>query len=524
MKLRPTQYTSSEEGGGDNDYSSINTTLVGKPSFESLQDRSDTITATIKPTIRPYKRVIEPNIFPEGGETVQKKNGNLPQRPKHFLKQMPATMPNSPLKNPGMPSMPLSATERLRSNSESIIQTNRVSRRMGMVGVRGDISSAAAERLCTVDEQKQVKHQRGYSHDSAAFDSAQRSGRNGSSRSPTERQPGQYFRRLSSLPEHKRTSLSSARVGEAARGILYAMSTLQGPIEEFVQSFGGQNGPHNKVEIALYNGNIHIGSLVCALEAYEEKDDGSTVDQVIDACYSCVAAFKQVLAMLQSTSRAIGAGIIGPDARYIRTLLLMVYGSYVEIQSSYEILRPLLINQQIVEGVTPSFNNAYAMGRHPSMSINPRLKSGSTASTTASVAASVILASQMANVPPPLPTPKYPDTFVMPPTPGQSQTMLLSAQLDGGFDRDEPLYGKFQAATNAAIITLPVIEREIKAAVAQNLQPSTTLKLREVSSLCMAGTEAARRLSKIKWEAIQNGDVNERRKFWEDTNKFTNVC
>lgn len=520
MKLRPVQYTSSEEGGGDNDYSSINTTLVGKPSVESFQDRSDMIATTIKPTIRPYKRVIEPSIFSEGGETVQRKNGNLPQRPKHFLKQMPATMPNSPLKNTGMPSMPLSVTERSRSNSESIIQTNRVSRRMGIVGVRGEISNAAAERLCTVDEQKQVKHQRGYSHDSAAFDSAQRSGRNGNSRSPTERQPGQYFRRLSSLPEHKRTSLSSARVGEAARGILYAMSTLQGPIEEFVQSFGGQNGPHNKVEIALYNGNIHIGSLVGALEAYEEKDDGSTVDQVIDACYSCVAAFKQVLAMLQSTSRAIGVGIIGSDARYIRTLLLMVYGSYVEIQSSYEILRPLLISQQISEGVTQSFNNIHAVGRHPQMSINPRLKSGSTASTTA---ASVILASQMANVPPPLPTPKYPDASVMPPTPGQSQAMLLSAQLDGGFDRDEPLYGKFQAATNAAIVTLPVIEREIKAAVAQNLQPSTTLKLREVSSLCMAGTEAARRLSKIKWEAIQNGDVSERRKFWEDTNKFTNV-
>lgn len=392
-----------------------------------------------------------------------------------------------------------------------------------MVGVRGEISNAAAERLCTVDEQKQVKHQRGFSHDSAAFDSAQRSGRNGSSRSPTEKQPGQYFRRLSSLPEHKRTSLSSARVGEAARGILYAMSTLQGPIEEFVQSFGGQNGPHNKVEIALYNGNIHIGSLVGALEAYEERDDGSTVDQVIDACYSCVAAFKQVLAMLQSTSRAIGVGIIGPDARYIRTLLLMVYGSYVEIQSSYEILRPLLIGQQISDGVTQSFNNAHAIGRHPPMPINPRLKSGSTTSTTPSVAASMALASQMINTPPPLPTPKHQDTFVMPPTPGQSQTMLLSAQLDGGFDRDEPLYGKFQAATNSAIVTLPVIEREIKAAVAQNLQPSTTLKLREVSSLCVAGTEAARRLSKIKWEAIQNGDMSERRKFWEDTNKFTNV-
>lgn len=455
---------------------------------------------------------------------MQKKNGSLPRRPKHLLQQIPATMPNSPLKSPAMPSTPLSATERSRSNSESIVQTNRISRRMGMVGTRGEVSNITAERLRTVDEQKQVKHQRGYSHDSAAFDSAQRSGRNGSSHSPTERQPSPYFRRLSSLPEGKRSSLSSARVGEAARGILYAMSTLRGPIEEFVQSFGDPNGPHNKVEIALYNGNIHIGSLVGALETYEEKDDVLTVDKLIDACYSCVTAFKKVLAMLQSTAKDIGIGIIGPDARYIRTLLLMVYGSYVEIQSSYEILRPLLIGQQVSENTIQSFNNAHTMARHQPIPINSRLKSGSTASTTASVAASVALASQMANTPPPLPTPKHQDTFVMPSTPGLSQPMLLSAQSDGGFDRDEPLYGKFQAATNAAIVTLPVIERDIKAAVAQNLQPSTTLKLREVSSLCVAGTEAARRLSKIKWEAIQDGDMNERRKFWEDTNKFTNVC
>lgn len=227
------------------------------------------------------------------------------------------------------------------------------------------------------------------------------------------------------------------------------MSTLQAPIEEFVQ--GADSA---KLEIALYNGTIHVGALVGALEGYEERDGEAEVDALLEACVACVAAFRQVLGVVQSAVREGGGG--GQDSRVVRTLLLMVYGSYVEVQSTYEVLRPLLGGG----------------GRKTEVG-------------------------QMA------PTP---------PTPGE-----------GGFDCDEPLYGKFRAATDAAIVTLPGIEREIRVAGGGGLQPSTGFKLREVAALCVTGTEAARRLSKIKWEAIQEGDVSERRRFWEDTNKFTNV-
>lgn len=381
--------------------------------------------------------------------------------------------------------------------------------------------------LRTVVEQKAPKHQRGYSHDSI-INSAGRSVKkmvgkpadevNGGSRgSPTEkeRQPGPYFRRLSSLPEHKRSSLSSARVGEAARGILYAMSTLQKPIEHFVQSSVDPNGPHHKVERALYNGNIHIGSLVGALEAYEEKDDEATVDQVVDACYSCVAAFRQVLAMLQSSSKELGAGAAGPDVRYMRTLLLTVYGSYVEIQSSYEILRPLLINHRPTPSVQ-SFNSVKSSmrGRQPLQLNNPGLR-------LASIPSASLMSSPYTT---PRGGPVGADYFSLPPTPGLgSLSSAVSQMSEGVFDHDEPLYGIFQAAIGAALSTLPVIEREIKAALGQSLQSSTSMKLRQVSSLCVNGADSARRLSKIKWEAIQEGDMNERRRFWEDTNTFTKV-
>lgn len=118
-----------------------------------------------------------------------------------------------------------------------------------------------------------------------------------------------------------------------------------------------------------------------------------------------------------------------------------------------------------------------------------------------------------------------PDYFSLPATPGlPNLSSGISQVSEGGFDQDELLYGTFQAAIGAALSTLPVVEREIKAALGQSLQPSTALKLKQVASLCVTGAEAARRLGKVRWEAIQEGDVGERRKFWEDTNKFTNVC
>ncbi|KAG0639569.1 RAM signaling pathway protein-domain-containing protein [Tuber brumale] len=515
--------SSSDEGGGDNDFSSLNTTVARTPSFESERPESSLS------TIKPLKLAGEATMPALNGP----QKGSLPRRPPQkqpTLSPSPA-LPTSALTSPPQSQINSGAnssqTERSRSNSESTVQAHRGNRRMGMLGPRKTSTVTAPEGLRTVEEQKTLKHQRGYSHDSV-IDSAQRSAQmgkpvDGSSRSPTdkERQPGPYFRRLSSLPEHKRASLSSARVGEAARGILYAMSTLQRPIEQYVQSAGDPNGgPHHKVERVLYNGNLHIGSLVGSLEAYEEKDDEAAVDKVVDACCACLAAFKQVLNMVQSDSREIGAGMVGADARYMRTLLLMVYGSYVEIQSSYDIIKPLIMGQAS-DSTLRSYNPGNLIARYPPNSNgNLRLKSASTASSTTSIATSVVSISQSAAVPPALPTPRG-DTFAVPPTPGFQSN--LSHSSDGGFDHDEPLYGKFQAATAAALSTLPIIDREIKTAVTQNLQPSTTLKLREVSSLCATGAEAARRLSKTKWDAIRDGDIIERRKFWEDTNKFTNV-
>jgi hypothetical protein len=409
-------------------------------------------------------------------------------------------------------------TERSRSNSESTVGTNRDKRRgMPPPPRAGSVPRKPAfnpQSLRPVDE-KPFKHTRGYSHDSV-IDGGAQANAHVPARSPTgdERRPGQYFRRLSSLPEHKRSSLSSARVGEVARGILYSMSTIQHPIDQYVQSTGESGGTESKVGRALYNSKTHVSSLVSALEAYDAKDNEPAVQKVLDACQSCIAAFRQVLAMLQSSLKELGPGGNCPDVRYARTLVLIIYGAYVEIQCSYDILRPLMLTHSITDANARagSLTSRHAQGIYMPYA---RQNAGSNASLTDSGASAM-------SIPPPLATPRSIDFFAVPPTPGL-QPGLNSRNSGIGFDQADALYQKFLAATTAALSTLPQIDRDIKSSGTQSLQPPVALKLREISSLCMSGCDAARRLSKIRWEAIQEGDQGERKKFWDDTNKFTQV-
>ncbi|KAI5778241.1 RAM signaling pathway protein-domain-containing protein [Geopyxis carbonaria] len=510
---------SSDEGDGD--LSSFNHSFSRTPSFESE--------ATEEPqTVRPLRlNSLQVDATSKINGPLKGPSTGFGRKHKNFSSSSINSMNNntSPVLNtssfsPNRPEPPQSAVslslqaERNRSNSESTVGSIR-EKRKGMLPPSRPTPPAPRPKPTIVEsrlgDDKPPKHTRGLSHDSLVGGATNN---NAPSKSPTdpEKRPGQYFRRLSSLPEHKRSSLSTARVGEAARGILYAMSTLQKPIEQYVQSTADPGGPHEKVERALYNGNIHVGSLVSALEAYEEKDDEPSVQKVIDACHACVAAFRQVLGMLQSSMKELGTSSSGPDIRYCRTLLLMLYGSYIEIQTSYEVLQPLLLAQTISDGSTNLRSGSLTSRQQPIM--NVAMFPSTTGSNTDSGT------SQSAHMPPA--TPRSGESFHIPQTPATLPSST-SQQSDSGFDQEDALYQKFQAATTAAITTLPQIDLEIKSAATQNLQPHITLKLREVSTLCISGTDAARRLSTTRWQAIQEGDVNERRKFWDETNKFTQV-
>lgn len=411
--------------------------------------------------------------------------------------------------------------ERSRSNSESTIQNARANKRMGNIFPRG-------EKLGTVDEVKTSKHHhvRGYSHDSII--ETQRSTTNESvkepaapAQSPTEQEKqhaGHYFRRLSSLPEQKRTSLSSARVAESARGILYALAQSQSAISNFISS-SGDRGRSKTLDRVLYSTNNQIGNLVQALENYDAREDETVVEPLLSACAFCIGAFRHVLSLLQSNLKELSSE---SDIRYTRTLLLMIYGSLNELMNSWAALRPALPPPPS-SGFAPQPTSNFARQLGSPLP-NMRLKSGSVASTTMTLAAAAVAAAQ--GIPPPLPTPRSPDpSFIVPSTPVISQTLYMSDLT--GSENDETLFENVNHATSAALSTLPQItEAASKLALHQSLPPNTMIKLKELTVLCMSGRDVARRLrvrlDSIR-EVIRDNDIPERRRFWDDTNSFIKV-
>ncbi|KAF8430194.1 RAM signaling pathway protein-domain-containing protein [Tirmania nivea] len=418
---------------------------------------------------------------------------------------------------PNQHSTAQSSHERSRSNSESTMLNARANKRMAMYSKK--------DKLGTVDEIKTTKHHhvRGFSHDSIIETQHRAMAHEAAneqisvSRSPTDPDrptAGHYFRRLSSLPEQKRSSMSTARVAESARGILYSLSQSHTAISIFITN-SGERSKHAPLERVLFNANNQIGNLVRALESFDAKGDETAVDPVLAACNSCLGAFRHVMSLLQSSLREISSE---SDIRLTRTLLLMVYGTFVELQNSWAALRPILpVPPANLHSQSTSSFPRQNCPQGPSM----RLKSGPPGPMPLT---SGIAAAQ--GIPPPLPTPKSPDaSFQMPPTPSIASSLYMTES--GIPESDEPLFENVYAATSAALSTLPQItDAIIKMGMAQSLPPNTMLKMKELDVLCGNTRDVARRL-KLRLDYIRDhirdSNMIERRKFWDDTNLFIKI-
>ncbi|KAH7356731.1 RAM signaling pathway protein-domain-containing protein [Rhexocercosporidium sp. MPI-PUGE-AT-0058] len=318
---------------------------------KAISDRSETESGGEESsegteTPRPMKRVMS-GRFPikvNGTDVPDLRSPALPRPPpipsrSHYrgLSQQ-----NPALRRPGV--MPLTignANERLRSNSESLLQATRDrssdrSRRMGIV------SKKAAE-LDTVDETKtnRYSHYRGLSHGSAMQGS---NGTNGVSNSRSPASPADssiqratYVRRLSSLPERKRDSLSPDPVVEAAKGILYALFQVHPLIQSLLGVTRDGTNKRTSLERVFYNATTHVEELDRHIQDYitysEEDEDAPprSNENVHRACVTCVSAYMHVCSLLQ---RNVETLLENGDPRYIRTLLLLVYGSTAEIRNA----------------------------------------------------------------------------------------------------------------------------------------------------------------------------------------------
>jgi len=319
---------------------------------KAVQDRSETESGEEEfsegtETPRPIKRVMS-GRFPirvNGSDMSDLRSPALPRPPpipsrSHYrgLSQQNAALrrPNvAPLAING-----LSANERLRSNSENILQASRNStaadrsRRMGIVSKKSELS--------TVDESRSNRHShyRGLSHGSAMSGNSNGSVRNARSpASPADSisSRSNYVRRLSSLPERKRISTSPDRIIEGSKGILYALFQIHPHIEGLIGLTRDGTDKRTSLEAVFYNANTHVEDLDRHLQDYDsytDEDEDATPrsnEAVHRACLTAVNAYTHVCTLLRNSVATI---VENADPRYIRTLMLLLYGGIAEINNA----------------------------------------------------------------------------------------------------------------------------------------------------------------------------------------------
>lgn len=367
--------------------------------------------------------------------------------------------------------------ERSRSNSENE-ESRRPSRRSN--------GTSRTRHLATLQEDR-VRHSRGFSHDSHDYIQDNTSEAEGALPSPAEVQQNSraYFRRLSSLPQSKRVSLSSAKVVEAARGLLFSLSQTHTAVRQYV---GFCTDPELTATInrMLYNANAHVGALVDVLEIHDTRSFTADARPVIEACRACVGAFKHVINILHKRVKDLTSQA---DIRYTRTLLLLLFGASIEIQNSWNCLKP---GEVTISPVTASPRTMPAL---------TRLKSGSSAAQLPYLGIS-----------------------------GLSTPNSSSASLEVNLaETDEQLYEKIAQATTNTLSMLSLIGDAVsKSAIATAQGPTTpgavssavNNKLRDLAANSVNAGEVSRRL-KNKLSSIKTmTEFTEKRKFWEDTNAF----
>jgi Leucine-rich repeat (LRR) protein len=460
---------------------------------------------------------------------------------------------NAALRRPGV--MPLtigSTNERGRSNSESLLQASREradrSRRMGTIA-----SKSKASDLGTVDETKsnRYSHYRGLSHGSAMATST--ANNNIHSRSPASpadslSQRATYVRRLSSLPERKRESQSPDPVVEGAQGILYALFQVHPLLTSLIGLARDPTNKRTSLERVFYNATTHVEELDRDLQRYitysEEDEEISprSSENVQNACLTCVSAYIHVCALL---SRNVDTLLKNSDPRYIRTLMLMVYGSLAEVRNAGRSLfldessrlnpgnvqtNGALLPHIRDKSVTPTRERPNPGNRSRSGTVlhtpngmrpyvevqQPGYLSGNSRSgtMTSNLSAST--------------TPRSGESFAS----ASSVGPLRSMPSNGEFTEDDRMFEKIflrlQQSCDAALQALPVVDKHFAKAMQISIQQGASNQMRSywqlLSQKCDGFLQTAdalkARLSSLK---LKEPGVRTQSAFWELCKSFLNV-
>lgn len=247
------------------------------------------------------------------------------------------------MRRPGIAPLLSANNERNRSNSESVLQATTATRakRMGML-------RREKPDLDSIDELKvnRNSHLRGFSHGSVLKRNGALSSPGGaSSSSPSSprdarRQRLAFVKRLSSLPEQKFESEWNNPIIEGARGILYALYQIHPQISGLIAAIRPKDVQRRStLEFTFFNASTHVDRLNEALEQadlidIEDEDAVEKIESTVRRdCATCIMAYAHVTSQLQDNVKKI---VAGTDARYVRTLMLLLYGSIIEVRNAIQ--------------------------------------------------------------------------------------------------------------------------------------------------------------------------------------------
>ncbi|KAK6517252.1 RAM signaling network component [Arthrobotrys megalospora] len=469
-----TEYSNSSDGENDTDYSNIGKVVIpnSKSDKESTPTQAEESTRSRTLPLESLDDVTSAPAIPS--KNLQRKlPGNISQ---------PSNLSITPALPTGA-----QAAERSRSNSESG-PANRATKRMGYIGQKNVLG--------TVDEVRTIKHHvRGISYDSSMNEAAQRAsnvpsnGDNGSLVSggaPRDdtRSAEPYFRRIQGTPKHPGFDVgTSSTILETARSILYSIYKVQPAIDSYVGLIKERNRLSTTgIDRVLPAANLNISSLIQSLEVCDARDGQSSLDGLLNTSHTTILTFKHVLNQLQQVIYSATSQI---EVRYTRTILLAIFGSLVELQQAWTVLRKCI----------PPPNNA----RSGNVIMINRTKLPFPSPLSVSSMMPVQRATQEAGF--------------LPPTPGT----VLENPLE---NPDEILFDRLGTTVTATMQLIALLSDSIKkTASQQNVQQSTLQKLRELDKICNNGSDVAKRL-KARLDSIRDADWIERRRFFEDITRF----
>ncbi|KAI0464099.1 hypothetical protein LJB42_001702 [Komagataella kurtzmanii] len=289
-----------------------------------------------------------------------------------------------------------------------------------------------------------------------------------------EKKSSAYFKRLSTLPEGKGSSLTQSKLFEISNKIVFSLTEAHNVVQRFCD-YCEDAKLSSRMEWYLNNSDEHFGGLVGYLELLQQVPSPtptSLTDNVISSVSHCLSSFKQIVVFLRSR---LDSFTDKANVLVLRQACLRLFGSCAELVNCYQIL-------------------------------NPSFKA----------------------IPPKQPARTKPLRIDTTATAGED---LPQTDVKDLKEQDELLFEYIGNATSAAQVVFSQLNAAIsKSAIASaqgeesgSVSNVVALKVKDLTSTCVSAMDVTRRLHSRLATIRQEESLVEVRKFWDDTNYFLKV-